>query len=427
MVHQKMKVVLTFFLLLCFSTTSWAADWKDEFVTHLHNGAVYVQDKQGHDLLAHRIHDSFMPASIIKLATTACALKLLGEDFRFTTDFYITPDKTLIVKGYGDPMMTSEELAAIADELQEKGVRQVSGIILDDSYFSPHIVIDGIEHSSNPYDALNDALLANFSTINIRKLRNGRIESAEPQTPLTPLALEMAKKMRVGSGRVNLAHDRLKAVRYFGELLAAFLQKENVTVSNVANNIRLGLVPDNAKLIYQHHSSQNLHDVLQGMLKFSNNFTANQIFLSLGAKVYGPPATVEKGVNVVSKFLREEVGWNHFQIAEGSGLSRRDNVTPFEMMQLVRYLEPYKELFPLKDKDQFRAKTGTLNGVNTFAGFMPVDHDGEVRFVIMINDQVPSLYKFQLAEMLQRGLNGEPLGVIKNPAPRRRSQRVRRH
>lgn len=411
------------FVLCLFSHAVFAADWKDEFITHLHNGAVYVQDEQGQELLAHRIHDSFMPASIIKLATTAAALKILGEDFRFTTDFYTTPDGALVVKGYGDPMMTSEELAAIADELKEKGVRQVSQIILDDSYFSPHIIIDGIERSSNPYDALNDALLANFSTINIRKLKNGRIESAEPQTPLTRIALEMAKKMRVGSGRVNLAHDRSKAVRYFGELLAAFLQKDNVAVTNISNNIRLGSVPDDAKLIYQHRSSHNLHDVLSGMLEFSNNFTANQIFLSLGAKVYGAPATVEKGVNAVSQFLREDVGWNHFQIAEGSGLSRKNSVTPFEMMQLVRYLEPHKELFPLKDKNQFRAKTGTLNGVNTLAGFMPVDHDGEVRFVIMINDQVPALYKFQMAEMLQRGLNGEPLGVIKNNPPRRRARR----
>ena len=40
-------------------------------------------------------------------------------------------------------------------------------------------------------------------------------------------------------------------------------------------------------------SSRALRDILAGMLRYSNNFIANQLFLTLGAQASGYPATTE--------------------------------------------------------------------------------------------------------------------------------------
>lgn len=385
-------------LLFLISPTLYAADWKNTLATALHNGGGYVVDAQGRTLFSHRINDSFMPASTIKVATSACALDKLGENYHFKTEFYNLPGNILGVKGYGDPHLVSEELLLIAQELKNRGFKEVRGFLLDASYFDNPIVIDGSSQSSNPYDALNTALLANFNTINVRKLKNGTIISAEAQTPLTPIAIEMAKKSPA-NGRVNLAQDRTRSIKYVGELLAQFLKKESVLVSGT---IQLGNIPENSELLYTHYNSRNLAEVIRGLLEFSTNLTANQLFLTMGAEVYGAPATVAKGAQVLNEFLQNKVQWKNFKVVEGSGLSRQNRVSPAQMMQLLDYFAPHRDLLPLHDL-VFRAKTGTLTGANTYMGYFFLKGEW-VQFVFLVNSPVPFDYKFKLAKDVYRYL-----------------------
>ncbi|MBI2346166.1 MAG: D-alanyl-D-alanine carboxypeptidase [Deltaproteobacteria bacterium] len=394
-----------FFLLpLLMSQVAYGDEWQSRVISALGNGGIYVEDAHGRPLLTHRVDEPFVPASTIKIATAACALRELGSDYRFATEIYQTEEGRLIVKGYGDPLLISEEIALMAAKLRRQGIRQVRGIGLDNTYFSSDIVIDGVERSANPFDAMNSALLANFNTVHVRKFPGGRAESAEAQTPLTPLAAQMVRRLPVGTHRINISSDSGKALQYVGELLAAYLTQEGVSVSG---EIARGKVPPLARLVHRHLSSHPLPDILRGMLEHSTNLTANQLFLSMGAHRFGAPATVEKGVRVMTACLREQVGWRNFQIAEGSGLSRQTLVTPRQMMQLLRYFAPYKGLLPVKE-EVFMAKTGTLNGANTFAGYFPIGNGGEARFVILVNDRVPFTHKFRIARMVYEGVNGSP-------------------
>ena len=144
-------------------------EWKRGFILALKNGGALVEDDSGKILFSHRSETSFIPASTLKIATSACAIETLGRNFRFPTDFFLTGDNRLVVKGYGDPFLVSEEMTLIADALAARGLTEVSGIILDISYFEPGIIIDGSSHTPNPYDALNGALIANFNTVNVHK------------------------------------------------------------------------------------------------------------------------------------------------------------------------------------------------------------------------------------------------------------------
>ena len=373
-------------------------DWKQDFTRALKNGGAYVERDDGVVLYAYREDDHFIPASSLKIATAAYALTL-GEDFRFKTEFYISEQGDLYVKGKGDPMLVSEELQTASREIAKR-IRRVRNIILDDSYFLPGVVIDGASQSTNPYDAINGALLANFNTVFFRKLKNGTVQSAEPQTPLTATAHRIAAKAGAGEQRINLGRDRELSERYVGELLAAFLETEGVRFEG---EIRLGMAPKNSSPTFVYESSKPLREHLREMLKYSTNFMANQLFLILGAEKFGAPGSVPKSQRAFREFLQERVGWQDFMVAEGAGLSRKNRVTPKQMVQLLRYFEPHKNLLS-KEEDLFLAKTGSLSGVNTLAGYFDLADGHAARFSILVNDSVPFRYKFELARRMHHGL-----------------------
>jgi len=394
------KIVLTLVASICLLSPPLclAQSWKDTLSKALKNGGAFAERENGEVLYDFRSRDHFIPASTIKLAIASFALDYLGADYRFPTEFYVTPDETLAIKGYGDPLLLSEELAVIAKKLRGK-LKRITGIVIDATYFAPHIIIDGSSNSSNPYDAVNGAFLVNFNTAQVRKLPNKSILPGEPQTPLTPLVKQIARNYPTGLQRVNLGNDELLGTRYAGELLVEFLKREDIAVSG---SIELGVLPHGCHLLYRHRSSQPLREVIRKLLKYSTNFTANQLFLSLGAERLGPPATAEKGRQALVEFLTQKIGWKDFQLVEGSGLSRKNSVTPRQMIQLLRHFERYRDLLH-EEEGIFFGKTGTLTGVNTYSGYFRSRDKSWVRFSILVNDVVPVDYRFRLVRMLYDG------------------------
>jgi len=153
------------------------------------SGLVLVMDDKGNELIAQNADQPFVPASVTKIVTAWLAMEVLGGDYRFETKFYLDKDRVLYVRGGGDPFLISEELAPLAKGLVEAiGKEPITGIVLDASYYPSDLRIPGIEGSGEAYDALNSALAVNFNTINAVRKGN-RVYSAEPQTPMTPLAI----------------------------------------------------------------------------------------------------------------------------------------------------------------------------------------------------------------------------------------------
>ena len=158
--------------------------------------ALLVTDANGLVLAAHNPDKVLVPASTLKVVTALAARHYLGADFRFQTDFLLDADNNLVIQGYGDPLLVSEVLADIARNLHERLNNPINAILLDDGYFRKPLVIPGVSTTNNPYDAPNGALCVNFNTVNF-KTRQGKIVSAEPQTPLLP----MAKELDLGEGQ----------------------------------------------------------------------------------------------------------------------------------------------------------------------------------------------------------------------------------
>jgi D-alanyl-D-alanine carboxypeptidase/D-alanyl-D-alanine-endopeptidase (penicillin-binding protein 4) len=361
------------------------------------NGSVRVEREDGSPIIQYRDAEQFVPASVLKIATALCALDNLGRDYYYETLFFSDGAGSLFIRGSGDPSLVSEILEGIAIELA-KQMHSLDRIVIDTSLFDDDLRIDGSERSINPYDAKNAAFVGNYSSAQLTHTKQGTVLSAEPQTPLTSLARQAGLKLPRGkTDRVNLSSDWRVGVKYGGELLAAFLEKHGV---RGPKQVQIGAVSGRAKEIYRHRSPQNLAEISQTMLKYSTNFTANQIFLTLGIHKFGEPATVEKGQQAMRECLLNSVGWRDFHVEEGSGLSRRNKVTAQQMTTLLRSFERYKFLLP--EQQGFLAKTGSLRGVNSLAGYFYVPGEQQpLRFSILINSEVPHLYKFKVANELR--------------------------
>lgn len=333
----------------------------------------------------------YIPASTIKILTSLIALEHWGSDYRFKTDFYYDNEtNSLWVKGYGDPYLVSEEIDIIVKKIKLHGISELDGISVDNSYFSKSISIDGQGNSLNPYDASLGATAANFNTINVRVYVDA-VSSSETQTPLTPLANKLAKGLDIGTHRINLGNAEYGS-RYFAELLKAKLNLSKIPTDAFFQS---GNIPDTAVLLFTHENSKTLEYVISSMLEFSNNFIANQLFLALGAEVYNAPADTDKSQAVVNEYINNNFNWADHIIIEGAGLSRNNRMSAQHLIDVLSRFKNYRRLMPTQSNNIF-AKTGTLNNVSTYAGYISRSDDW-VPFAIMINQPVDFHFRKEIA------------------------------
>lgn len=372
-------VLLFLFLTVSLLSASLcrAAALNGTFGNLVDNGAVLLED-QGKPLVAINPDTPFEPASTLKIATSLLALDILGKNFRFATNLYLH-NNLLYIKGAGDPFLVSEEIQRLAGMLRAKGIRSIDGIVLDDGYF--HLEKEKFyDASNNPYDALNDALAVNFNTINIMISKDGEVRSAEEQTPTLPLMRDFATNLPPGTQRISLPRKRSVALRYCGELFLAIFKNAGIRVKDGWHQ---GGVPRDAVPVLSYRSSESLPALLKGMLLYSNNFTANQLFLTCAARQLGAPATWEKARRIAGKYFTG-LGFSKrdLYLYEGSGLSRKNRITAKTMLRLLHLFAPYRALLP--EKDGALVKSGTLDGVYCYAGYLNPTRGG-FPFVIMLN------------------------------------------
>src|SRR4029079_16757232 len=99
-------------------------------------GMVFRVDGDGKELVAQNADKPFVPASVTKIVTAWLALKVLGEDYRFETKFYMDARRVLYVRGGCDPSLFSKERAPLAQGLvSAAGKQPFTGMVLDASYY----------------------------------------------------------------------------------------------------------------------------------------------------------------------------------------------------------------------------------------------------------------------------------------------------
>jgi D-alanyl-D-alanine carboxypeptidase/D-alanyl-D-alanine-endopeptidase (penicillin-binding protein 4) len=372
---------------------------KEEVAALAPSALVLVTDAEGNELVAQNADEPFVPASVTKIVTAWLALEVLGGDYRFQTRFYLDNARVLYVRGGGDPFLVSEELPLLATALvAATGKEPLAGIVLDASYYPAGLSIPGIEDTSRSYNALNSALAVNFNTISA--VRRGKtIRSAEPQTPITPLAISQFRaRGPKGRGRISLAQDPAVSLQYAGELLAAFITQAG---GSVKGRITTGSVPESLAPVYIHRQSRPLSTILHALFAGSNNYIANQVFLEMGAHRLGGPVSLDKSLNVANAILTAHGLAGAIHIEEGSGISRGNRFTARGLTKVLDLFAPHADLLR-RGKGAFY-KTGTLTDVRTLAGYADTAEHGQVRFVISLRNN-DSAMRLRLLKAVQAGL-----------------------
>lgn len=350
--------------------------------------AVLISGKNGKTLYSKNSSKKLIPASTLKVLTSLASIHYLGPGFRFKTKFYMENNSNLKIKGFGDPLLISEIVEEIAiilcDDLKKNGAI-INNIILDDSYFDYLTKIPGITLSDQPYDAPNGALCVNFNTFYFKRSRKSYI-SAEPQTPLLPCALKKIRETSNTSGRIVFSHNKKEYTLYAGEMFLFFLKKHG---AQITGDIKAGRVNKGEKLILQYESKFSLQEIIAKLLKYSNNFMANQLLLAMGADVFGPPGTLDKGRRALLDYAGHTLGIKNIFIAEGSGISRQNKISSIDMDKILLEFKPYRKLMRTMKNEYY--KTGTLNGISTRVGYIDNGKDDISRYAIMLNQSEKSM------------------------------------
>ena len=188
------------------------------------------------------------------------------------------------------------------------------------------------------------------------------------------------------------------SLHYAGELIAAFIGRAG---GSVKDDISTGTVPDGLKPIYIHTQSRPLSKILVELLRASNNYIANQVFLEIGAHRLGGPVSLEKSLKVANGILAAHGLATDIHIEEGSGISRNNRFTARGLVKILARFAPHANL--LRGADGGMSKTGTLDGVRTLAGYADTKSHGRVRFVISLTSNDGAM-RFRLLRAIEAGL-----------------------
>lgn len=451
----KARFIITALIIPLFAVSAMAAGIKDDFagvldgairercINHEKLGVRIVEIPSGETLYDKNGSSALSPASVMKLVTTATALHYLGVNYKFKTDVFYTGARDgglvkgdIVIRGGGDPKLTSEAVWLIAEEVRRQGITEVAGdLVLDVSFFDDYDSPPSRngKRGQRPYDALLGALSVNFNTVAVHVYPGGKpgdpvIAEVEPMSPYFKIindgltrhgdhpiaafrvngqdnvAIRITGAMRPedAGGAIHMNID--DPFRFAGETFRAYLKRAGV---NIAGVIKKGVVPQGARLIHT-HQSEPLSMILRDLNRFSNNFVAEQIVKTVAAEIIGAPGTHENGLSLAMKFLAESgVDTTGAVLTDGSGLSRDNRLTAKTLSGLLVAMSRRFDIGPdfiaslgimgvdgtvrkrLKTspaKSLARAKTGTLNRVTALAGYVS-GQDGKLYgFTILQND-----------------------------------------
>src|SRR5204863_6516199 len=148
--------------------------------------------------------------------------------------------------------------------------------------------------------------------------------------------------------------------------------------------ISIGTAPAGLEPVYVHRQSRTLPEILVELLRASNNYIANQIFLEIGGHRLGGPVSLEKSLKVANEMLATHGLATAIHLEEGSGISRDNCFTARGLAKVLELFAPHADL--LHGHDGGMNKTGTMDGIRTLAGYADTSSHGRLRFLISFSN-----------------------------------------
>ncbi len=443
----------------------------DPALARAHVGLLVVAAESGQRLFAHNADLRFTAASTSKLVTGAVALARLGVDYTWSTTVRAAGARTgdvlngdLWVVGGGDPLFERASLETLARSVRAAGISRITGDLLaDDRAFAGPPWGRGWM-----WDDLYGSYAAGVSALELwppripAELRPAvalgdpaRLEILEPGTKLpirdrvrtgapgSEIRLEYLPDS-VGGGvalsgwipadveRVPLSFAPPHPTRYFLDRFRRALETVGVRVEGTLRVARADEDETAGPIAWEHVvRSAPLGEVLQRMLKQSDNQVAETLLRTLGT--LSGDGSADAGLEVVESTLE---GWGiepgGFSLADGSGMSRYNEIAPSALVRLLRRVSQlsdagaFIDALPVSSVDgtlsrrflstaasrTVRAKTGSLSGVRALAGFVEDgDHETLVFALMLAGYDAPGDVATALEDLLV-----EQLALYHGPA-----------
>ena len=428
---------------------------------------VLVTDAATGEVLYSRNADGyFMPASNAKLFSTALALATLGPDYRVRTtiasngalDANGVLNGDLILIGRGDANLSNRKfpygkkeeregppekaLAEFADTVAARGVKEVTGdVIADDSMFQHEKFPSGwlVDDILWSYGAAVSAIAVNDNTFTLDlrpgahegdparydagiagdfyTIENSVLTSARGAEEKLAVARDPGSRIVHVSGTMpvdaplrRLAIAIEDPAEYAASLLARLLEARGVKIDGHtrARHAAIAAAPGSAapQTVLAEHTSVPLSDEICLTNKNSENLHA-ELLLLLAAHEKAGANNYDDALKFASDFFRRTgIADGDVALSDGSGLSRKDLVTPRSVVQLLRYAstQPWGELYhstlPIAGEDgtlsdrmkntpaagRVFAKTGTVGHGNTLSGYATTVQGEQLLFSILGNN-----------------------------------------
>lgn len=381
---------------------------------------IYIEEPRTRRILyAYNADKLLMPASNMKLITSAAALSLLKPDFRFKTGLYIngticgdTLYGDVIVRASGDPTISGlyndGDLLYVFREwceaLRQRGIKYVHGRLIGDDRIFKGGWGEGWSWDDlwYYYGAKTSALTFNDNCVDFFILPSSKIgEPARIWTnpPTSYLKIENLLQtvdttgrkyydftrsigtecMRIW-GQIPVNSDTIRSscaienpTNYFLHVLRDALTVGGIQVDTIAAIGDLDDKYDYEKLeLIKEHQSVSLSQIVKTLNKVSHNLYAEQLLRTLGY-VFRQEGSAAAGIAVEREWLGSiGVDTNMVFIVDGSGLARTNLVTPLQIATVLRtmrfspYWQPFRESLPIGGVD------GTIK--NRFKGTNAVGH-----------------------------------------------------
>lgn len=411
--------------------------------THLSNAdvGVYVKSmKHGDVLYEYNIYEPMTPASTMKVITAEAALLYLGPTYRFTTQLLTdaTGIKSGVLQGNlyivlsGDPSLKYEDLAGLMASLQSHGVSAIRGNVYIDStaydqrFYGPGWHWDDknycyaapigasiIDHNCIPFKVAPSSVTGGKATVVksskyfLPGIRNSVVTKSTRGCGLklstsSNSIIDLDGCMRKGRSGLGLTYVVADIPEYNRALFKSLLKQMDI---DVYGNVTFGTASKTLSLMGK-HESEPLRDLVKKMLKKSDNIIAGAVFKKLGQLYTGKPGSWENGSVAVANILSNKIGMSKsgLRLLDGSGLSPDNLASPSQLMQVLEYAFRHDHIstdfitsLPISGVDgtlkhrlaniarRVRAKTGTISGVASLAGYVMTVDKEPLAFVIMIN------------------------------------------
>ncbi|WP_298134897.1 D-alanyl-D-alanine carboxypeptidase/D-alanyl-D-alanine-endopeptidase [Acidiferrobacter sp.] len=395
-------------------------------------------------LLSYNAHVARDPASVMKLVTALVSLYDLGPAYTWTTGAYTRGPVVhgvlrgnLYLRGDGDPYLITKSFWDLLHGLRRLGIHRIAGnVVLDEHYLdaprAPRGAFDGLRDRT--YNVRPQALLVNFQAVEFRFIPGHSNVRVLPDP--YPTTLRVVDRLRLVGGscgdwradvHLQILHHKSDNVALFAgrypracgpQHLYRVTDNNRRYVSGVFTELwreqggvfngrfLRGRLPRGARLLYAVHS-RPLADILRSVDKYSNNVMGRLLVMTLGAVKEGVPGTTAKGLAVMRAWLaRHHLHLPHLVLRNGVGLSRSERITAAEVGRVLRYayngryMPEYVSSLPIAGIDgtlryrflgspvagHLHGKTGTINGVDTLAGYL---QRGRRRYIVVVLEDYP--------------------------------------